>query len=291
MSEAQSIQWFPGHMARAKKQIEKSLKQVDAVAEIADARIPVSSRNPILEHIIQGKPRIILLNKRDMADPTATKQWVSFYQQKNIEAVDIDCKSGKGLGAFQPAVRKVLAPQIASWKQKGMTGRTIRVMVIGIPNVGKSSFINRLSHGSHAAVENRPGVTRSNQWFSIGKGFDLLDTPGVLWPKIEDKMVGEHLAFTGAVKDDILDLEDLASRLLELLCRLYPNAVRSRYKLGETDFSGMEDWQILQLVGKKRGMLVSGGEIDTERTSKMLLDEFRAGKIGRITLEQAGGVQ
>ncbi|ARP50300.1 MULTISPECIES: ribosome biogenesis GTPase YlqF [Caproicibacterium] len=291
MSEAQSIQWFPGHMARAKKQIEKSLKQVDAVAEIADARIPVSSRNPILEHIIQGKPRIILLNKRDMADPTATKQWVSFYQQKNIEAVDIDCKSGKGLGAFQPAVRKVLAPQIASWKQKGMTGRTIRVMVIGIPNVGKSSFINRLSHGSHAAVENRPGVTRSNQWFSIGKGFDLLDTPGVLWPKIEDKMVGEHLAFTGAVKDDILDLEDLASRLLELLCRLYPNAVRSRYKLGETDFSGMEGWQILQLVGKKRGMLVSGGEIDTERTSKMLLDEFRAGKIGRITLEQAGGVQ
>ncbi|MDD3261706.1 MAG: ribosome biogenesis GTPase YlqF [Oscillospiraceae bacterium] len=288
MSEAQSIQWFPGHMTRAKRQIEKSLKQVDAVAEIADARIPVSSRNPVLDRMIQQKPRIILLNKSDMADAAATKKWITFYREHGIEAIAVDCKSGKGLSTFQPAVHKVLVPQIAAWKQKGMVGRTIRVMVIGVPNVGKSSLINRLAHGNRAAVENRPGVTRSNQWFSIGKGLDLLDTPGVLWPKISDKAVGEHLAFTGAVKDDILDTESLAARLLELLCKLYPAAVCSRYKLGSTDFSGMEGWQILQLIGKKRGMLISGGEIDTERTAKMLLEEFRAGKIGRITLEQAG---
>ena len=217
MSEAQSIQWFPGHMTRTKRQIEKYLKQVDIVAEIVDARIPVSSRNPDLNRLIQNKPRIILLNKSDMADAVATKEWIAYYKQKNVKAIPVDCKSGKGMNAFQPTVKEVLALQIEAWKRKGMIGRTIRVMVVGVPNVGKSSLINKLSHGSHAAVEDRPGVTRANQWFPIGKGFDLLDTPGVLWPKFEDKIVGEHLAFTGAVKDDVVDTESLAARLLEIL--------------------------------------------------------------------------
>lgn len=289
MSEAQSIQWFPGHMTRTKRQIEKYLKQVDTVAEIVDARIPVSSRNPDLNRLIQNKPRVILLNKSDMADAAATKEWITYYQQQNVKAIPMDCKSGKGMNAFQPAVKEILAPRIEAWKRKGMVGRTIRVMVVGVPNVGKSSLINKLSHGNHAAVEDRPGVTRANQWFSIGKGFDLLDTPGVLWPKFDDKVVGEHLAFTGAVKDDVVDTEELAARLLELLCKLYPAALCARYKLDETGFTELAGWQILEQIGQKRGMLIPGGEIDMERASIMLLDEFRAGKIGRITLERTGG--
>lgn len=285
MSEAQSIQWFPGHMTKTRRQIEKSLKMVDAVAELIDARIPISSRNPILGELIQKKPRVILMNKSDMADPSATKKWIHFFEGQNIPAIALDCKSGKSLNEFIPLVKKVLAPQISVWQKKGMVGRTIRIMVVGVPNVGKSSLINRLSKSSKSNVEDRPGVTRSNQWFTIGKGFDLLDTPGVLWPKFEDKIVGEHLAFTGAVKDDILDTEQLASRLLELLGRLYPQQLCSRYKLDETDLQKLEGWNILQLVGKKRGMLISGGEIDTERASIMVLDEFRSAKIGRITLE------
>ena len=285
MSEAQSIQWFPGHMTQTRRQIEKSLKMVDAVAELIDARIPISSRNPILGELIQKKPRVILMNKSDMADPSATKKWIHFFEEQNIPAIALDCKSGKSLNEFIPLVKKVLAPQISAWQKKGMVGRTIRIMVVGVPNVGKSSLINRLSKSSKSNVEDRPGVTRSNQWFTIGKGFDLLDTPGVLWPKFEDKIVGEHLAFTGAVKDDILDTEQLASRLLELLVRIYPQKLCSRYKLNETDLQKLEGWKILQLVGKKRGMLISGGEIDTERASIMILDEFRSAKIGRITLE------
>lgn len=285
MSEAQSIQWFPGHMTKTRRQIEKSLKMVDAVAELIDARIPISSRNPILGELIQKKPRVILMNKSDMADPSATKKWIHFFEGQNIPAIALDCKSGKSLNEFIPLVKKVLAPQISAWQKKGMVGRTIRIMVVGVPNVGKSSLINRLSKSSKSNVEDRPGVTRSNQWFTIGKGFDLLDTPGVLWPKFEDKIVGEHLAFTGAVKDDILDTEQLASRLLELLVRIYPQELCSRYKLDETDLQKLEGWKILQLVGKKRGMLISGGEIDTERASIMILDEFRSAKIGRITLE------
>ncbi|MGW8114700.1 ribosome biogenesis GTPase YlqF [Caproicibacterium sp. NSD3] len=285
MSEAQSIQWFPGHMTKTRRQIEKSLKMVDAVAELIDARIPISSRNPILGELIQKKPRVILMNKSDMADPSATRKWIHFFEEQSTPAIALDCKSGKDLNQFIPLVKKVLAPQISAWQKKGMVGRTIRIMVVGVPNVGKSSLINRLSKSSKSNVEDRPGVTRSNQWFTIGKGFDLLDTPGVLWPKFEDKIVGEHLAFTGAVKDDILDTEQLASRLLELLVRFYPQNLCSRYKLDETDLQKLEGWKILQLVGKKRGMLIPGGEIDTERASIMVLDEFRSAKIGRITLE------
>lgn len=288
MSEAQSIQWFPGHMTKTKRQIEKSLKLVDVVAEIIDARIPISSRNPILNNLIQTKPRVILMNKSDMADPAQTSRWIEYYRSKGISALPIDCRTGKGLNNFIPLVKDVLSDRIAAWEAKGMVGRQIRVMVVGIPNVGKSSLINRLSKNSKANVEDRPGVTRSNQWFTIGKGFDLLDTPGVLWPKFDDKIVGERLAFTGAVKDDVLDTEQLAARLLEVLRDTYPNAMKQRYKMEELDLSELKGYELLELIGNKRGMLISGGETDTLRASIMLLDEFRSAKLGRITLEQVG---
>ena len=286
MSEPQSIQWFHGHMTKTKRQIEKTLKLVDAVAEIVDARVPVSSRNPILHKLIQGKPRVILLNKADMADPQHTARWIAYYKEKGITAIAVDCRSGKGMNQFIPTVRSVLKDKIASWERKGMVGRTIRVMVVGIPNVGKSSMINRLSKGSKAVVEDRPGVTRNNRWFTITKDFELLDTPGVLWPKFEDKTVGEHLAFTGAVKDAVVDVEQLAARLIETLRELYPNALTSRYKLDGLDLSVMQGYEILEAIGRSRGMLISGGEINTERAAIAVLDEFRGAKLRRITLEQ-----
>lgn len=284
MSEAQPIQWFPGHMTKTKRKIQESLKLIDAVAEIIDARVPVSSRNPDLDQLIQAKPRVILMNKCDMADPKETARWIEHFQKQGIAAIPLDCKSGKGLNAFIPKIRFILQDQIEKWEQKGMIGRTIRVMVVGIPNVGKSSFINRLAKGGKAKVEDRPGVTRGNQWFTIGKGFDLLDTPGVLWPKFDDPRVGEKLAFTGAVKDQIMDTEQLAARLLELLAAHYEEELKARFKIKE-DLSGIPGHELLELVGKKRGMLISGGEIDTERASIMVLDEFRGGKLGKITLE------
>jgi ribosome biogenesis GTPase A len=286
MSEAQSIQWFPGHMTKTKRQIEKTLKLVDAVAEIVDARIPVSSRNPILHKLIQGKPRVILLNKADMADPNQTARWIAYYKEKGITAIAVDCRSGKGMNQFIPTVRGVLKDKIAAWERKGMVGRTVRVMVVGIPNVGKSSMINRMAKGSKANVEDRPGVTRDNRWFTISKDFELLDTPGVLWPKFEDKLVGEHLAFTGAVKDTVVDVEHLASRLIEELRELYPDALTSRYKLENIDLSALQGYEILEEIGRSRGMLISGGEINTERAAIAVLDEFRGAKLGRITLEQ-----
>ncbi len=287
MSEAQSIQWFPGHMTKTRRQIEKSLKLVDAVAEIVDARIPVSSRNPVLDKIIQNKPRIVLLNKCDMADPVQTSRWIESYRAQSIAAIAIDCRTGKNLQGLIPAVRELLKDRIAAWNAKGMTGRVIRVMVVGVPNVGKSSLINKLSRNSKADVADRPGVTRSNQWFTIGKGFELLDTPGVLWPKFEDPEVGEHLAFTGAVKDDVVDTEHLASRLLEILAKKYPGPLKQRYKMDDADLDGKQGWEILETIGRKRGMLVSGGEVNTERAAAAVLDEFRGAKIGRITLEDA----
>lgn len=288
MSEAQSIQWFPGHMTKTKRQIEKSLKMVDVVAEIIDARIPVSSRNPVLSKLIENKPCVILMNKCDMADPAQTNRWVEYYKSQGIPALPIDCRTGKGLNGFIPLVKDVLSERIASWESKGMVCRQIRVMIVGIPNVGKSSLINRLAKNSKANVEDRPGVTRSNQWFTIGKGFDLLDTPGVLWPKFEDKVVGERLAFTGAVKDDVVDTEHLAARLLEVLRDCYQPAMKQRYKLENIDLSELKGFELLELIGKKRGMLVAGGETDIERASIMVLDEFRSAKLGRITLEQVG---
>ena len=285
MSQMQNIQWFPGHMTKTKRQITQSLKLVDAVAEIIDARIPISSRNPDLSQLIQNKPRVILMNKCDMANQSATQSWIEYYKKQNIPAIAVDCKSGKGLNSFMPAVKSVLSDKIEQWKSKGMVNPCIRTMIVGIPNVGKSSFINRISKQNKAKVEDRPGVTRGNQWYTISKGFELLDTPGVLWPKFDDQTVGERLAFTGAVKDQIMDIELLAVRLLELLNTIKPTEFFERFKITPSDTEGLTGYELLQLVGKKRGMLISGGEVNTERAAITILDEFRSAKLGRITLE------
>lgn len=278
-----NIQWFPGHMTKTKRKIQASLPLVDMVVEIIDARIPVSSRNPDLDTLVAGKPRVIILNKTDIADEKATDEWIRMFQQAGGAALGMDCKSGRGVNAFSPAVRRVLAEQIARWKEKGMVSRPIRMMIAGIPNSGKSSFINRLSHGGKAKVEDRPGVTRGNQWYVTAEGYQMLDTPGVLWPKFEDQTVAQHLAYTGAIRDEVLDSEELACGLLGILASRYPENLRERYKL--TGDLPEDRWELLQQIGRKRGMLVSGGEVNTERAAVMLLDEFRGGKIGRITLE------
>lgn len=285
MSEMQNIQWFPGHMTKTKRQIQASLKLVDAVAEILDARIPLSSKNPDLQKLIQNKPKVVLLNKCDMANLTATSRWIDYYASQGITAIAVDCKSGKGLNKFAPAVNNVLSERRERLKAKGMVNPMLRIMIVGIPNVGKSSFINRVAKQNRAKVEDRPGVTRGNQWYSIAKNIEMLDTPGVLWPKFDDKIVGERLAFTGAVKDQILDTELLAVRLLDFLRSLKPADFIARFKLEDIDLDAIDSYELLNVIGKKRGMLISGGEINTERAAIMLLDEFRSGKLGRITLE------
>lgn len=289
MSEMQTIQWFPGHMTKTKRQIQSSLKLVDAVAEIIDARIPVSSRNPDIAKLVQNKPRVILLNKCDMANQTATKMWIDYFKKQNLVAIPVDCKSGRSLDKFAPAVNTVMSHKIARLKEKGMVNPTIRIMIVGIPNVGKSSFINKMVKKNRAKVEDRPGVTRGNQWYTIAKNLEMLDTPGVLWPKFDDKTVGEHLAFTGAVKDQILDIELLAVRLLDFIKELKPADFITRFKLENEDIENIDSYELLKMIGKKRGMLVSGGEIDTERAAIMLLDEFRSAKLGRITVEMPQG--
>lgn len=289
MSNTQNIQWFPGHMTKTKRQIQANLKLVDAVAEIIDARIPVSSCNPDLNKMIQNKPRVILLNKCDMANATATKMWIDHYKKQGITAVAVDCKSGRGLNRFPSAVDAVMSDKINRLKSKGMKNPTMRIMIVGIPNVGKSSFINRISRQTKAKVEDRPGVTRGNQWFTISKNLEMLDTPGVLWPKFDDKIVGEHLAFTGAVKDQVLDIELLAVRLLDFLKQLKPAEFITRFKLEDEDWVSMDSYDLLHLIGKKRGMLMSGGAVNTERAAITLVDEFRAAKLGRITVEMPNG--
>lgn len=289
MAEIQSIQWFPGHMAKTRRKIQEDLKLVDIVAEILDARVPKSSSNPVLREIIQRKPKVVLLNKSDMADPAQTSKWVSYYASQGEKAIPLESKTGREVNSFYPAIREVLKPQIEAWERKGMVGRPIRVMVVGIPNVGKSSFINRMIRGGAAGkaeVQDRPGVTRQNRWFTVGKGFELLDTPGVLWPKFEDPIVGQHLAFTGAVRDEVLDIEGLAASLLELLLELYPNAINTRYKTDISPEDHLPGHELLERVGRKRGMLISGGEVNTERAAITVLDEYRGGKLGRITLER-----
>ncbi len=285
MAQVQNIQWFPGHMTKTKRKIQASLKLVDIVAEIIDARIPVSSHNPDLDKLIQGKPRIVLMNKCDMADRAQTDRWVEYYRKKNIVGIPVDCKTGKGLNRFIPTVRDVLSDKIEKWEAKGMRNRSIHIMVVGIPNVGKSSFINKMAKKDSARVEDRPGVTRGNQWFSIGQGMELLDTPGVLWPKFDDPEVGEKLAFTGAVKDQVMDTELLAFRLLEVMCRFPTQQFIERFKLQNVDLESVEAYDLLELIARKRGMLMSGGRVDTERASVMILDEYRSAKLGKITLE------
>lgn len=285
MSEMQNIQWFPGHMTKTKRQIQASLKLVDAVAEIIDARIPVSSRNPDLDSIIQNKPRVVLMNKCDMADPSSTQKWINYFKNNGIVAIPIDCKTGRGINKFVSSVNEVLKEKIEKQKAKGLLNPTVRVMIVGIPNVGKSTFINRISKNRKAKAEDKPGVTRGNQWFTINKGFEVLDTPGVLWPKFEDKIVGERLAFTGAVKDQIMDTELLAMRLLDFL-KVEKNPIFvERFKLQNEQIEDIESYELLELIGRKRGMLISGGEIDTERAAIMLLDEYRSAKLGKYTFE------
>lgn len=282
-SQKQTVQWFPGHMAKTRRQIKESLRLVDAVTELRDARVPMSSRNPELSELIAGKPHIVLLNKCDMADDNATKKWLSHLKEQGLHALAVDCRTGKGLNAYAPLIREVLREKIESNEAKGMAGRPLRVMVVGIPNTGKSSFINRMAGRNRAKVADKPGVTRQNNWFVIGNGIELLDTPGVLWPKFEDPRVGDKLAFIGSVKDEVLDPELLACRLLDVMARDYPDRLKERYKL--PDFSDLESYELLELIGRKRGMLISGGEINTERAAITLLDEYRGGKLGKITME------
>lgn len=283
-NQKQTVQWFPGHMAKTRRMIKESLSLVDGVVELRDSRIPLSSTNPELNELIGNKPKIILLNKADLSDEKITAEWLSFYKSKGIPAIAVDCRSGKGLNLFRHTVNEVLSDKIKSNNEKGMVGRALRLMVVGIPNTGKSSFINRMAKGGKAKVEDRAGVTRHNQWYVIGDKIELLDTPGVLWPKFEDPDVGYKLAFTGGIKDDILDIEELAVKLLEILSKNYTHMLQERYKLN--GFSDMTGYELLEYIGKKRGMLISGGEVDTLRAATMLFDELRGGKLGKISFER-----
>ncbi len=282
----QTVQWFPGHMAKTRRLIKESLSQVDAVTEILDARMPESSRNPELHELIGNKPLIVLFNKCDVADEKATKRWLDFYRKKSVAALAVDCKSGNGLNKYIPLMREVLKDRIAANEAKGMAGKPLRIMVVGIPNTGKSSFINKMAGRNRAQVADKAGVTRHSQWFAIGGGIELLDTPGVLWPKFDDPKVGDKLAFIGSVKDDVFDTETLAVRLLETLKSDYADRLSERYKI--TDFDDLQAYELLEAIGRKRGMIIKGGEVDTLRASVMLLDEYRGGKLGRITLDAIG---
>lgn len=278
------IQWYPGHMAKTRRLMRESLPLIDAVCELVDARVPESSRNPDLDGIIGSKPRIVLLNKCDLADERATARKIKELAERGVTALPVDCRSGKGLEKFEPAVREVLKDKIKANADKGMAGKPLRVMVVGIPNTGKSSFINRMAGKYRAKVADKPGVTRGNQWFAIGSGIELLDTPGVLWPKFEDPQVGLKLAFIGSIKETTLDIQELAVSLLSVMQRNYPDRLEQRYKVaGVQDVQ--EPYELLEMIAAKRGMLLRKGEYDTERAAVMLLDEYRSGKLGKITLD------
>lgn len=283
-----NIQWYPGHMAKTRRQMLENLKNIDIVCEVVDARIPMVSRNPDMDEIAESKPRMIILNRIDLADPEQTRRWAAYFRAKGWAVLETDSQHGKGTERFASAAREVLVDKIAQWNEKGQTGRAVRVMVVGIPNVGKSTFINRILGRKSAKAADKPGVTRGSQWFRVGDGIDLLDTPGILWPKFDDERTGLLLASTGAVKDDILDVETLACKLFEILAVRAPETIVNRYKLTlpepeeEIDFLG---YTLLEQAGKKRGFMMRGGEIDTERMARVFLDEYRGGVLGRITLE------
>ncbi|MBR3569709.1 MAG: ribosome biogenesis GTPase YlqF [Oscillibacter sp.] len=286
-----NVQWYPGHMAKTRRLISERLRQVDAVCEILDARIPASSRNPDVNELTAGKPRPIVLNRADQADASATARWAEHFRAQGFAVLVADAKSGRGAGKFAAAVRGLLADKLKAYADKGQSGRVVRVMVLGIPNVGKSTFINRVAGRNVAKAEDRPGVTRSGQWVPVGKSLELLDTPGILWPKFEDETVGLHLAFTGAVKDEILDTETLGCHFMAYLAEAAPERLKEAYKLpalperGASEDTVAYGFRLLQAAGRGRGFLISGGEIDTERTAKILLDEYRSGKLGRLTPE------
>ena len=284
---SEHIQWFPGHMAKTRRLITENLKNVHIIIEVLDARVPVSSRNPELRKMTGDKPTILLLNKASLADPKKNKEFVKLYTDAHTVCILCDCVTGEGLNKLPEAIRTVLKDRVERYEEKGQAGRHLRAMVVGVPNVGKSTLINRMSGGIKAKAENRPGVTRNKQWVTTKIGIDLLDMPGVLWPKFEDQTIGENLAFTGAIRDDILDIEHLALKLVKRLRDLYPAELSARYKLAETDgWRDMTELQLIQLIGKKRGCLIPGGVVDTERVSNLLIDEFRAAKIGRMTIDQ-----
>lgn len=278
-----TIQWFPGHMAKTRRMMVENLKLVDAVVEVTDARIPRSSRNPEMDSLVGRKPRIVVLNKCDAADDAVTSQWIESYKNIGVPAIATDCRSGKNVAKILPLVKNVLEDDIKRWSERGMTGRSIRLMIVGIPNVGKSSLINRLVGSKRAKVEDRPGVTKGKQWVSVSNDIELLDMPGVLWPKFEDKDVGLSLAFTGAVKDDIMDMEMLACEFITRLRSIDSGVLKQRYNVDVSE--DMTSYEVLEAIGRRRGFLISGGEINTERAAIILMDEFRSGKLGRISLE------
>ena len=299
-----NIQWYPGHMTKTRRQMEEDIKFVDLVAELVDARIPVSSRNPDIDALCGNKPRLIVLNRADQADPAATARWSARFREQGVSVLETDARTGKGVNRFSAAVREALAEKIAAWQARGQVGRPVRAMVVGVPNVGKSTFINQVARRKSAKAGDRPGVTRGRQWVAVDSGLDLLDTPGILWPRFEDQRTGLHLAFTGAVKDEVMDTETLACHLMEELALRYPQALESRYKLaipprtgeeaglaglaGPAGLAGLEyGYALLERAAGQRGFLISGGEADTERMARILLDEFRGGKLGRFTLEEA----
>ena len=282
MSEQMNIQWYPGHMTKTRRQIEADLKQVDAVCEIVDARIPMSSRNPDIDSICGSKPRIIVLNRMDLADPNATGRWKTYFKNKGMAVIATDCKTKRGIADFNPAARIACAEKLERDSARGMN-RPLRVMIVGIPNVGKSTLINQISGRKGAKAENRPGVTRGKQWVTVDSTLQLLDTPGILWPKFEDPEVGMMLAYTGAVKEGVIDIEELSCRLMELLNKFYPETLKERYKVEAP--MGTPGWELLEMAGRNRGYLMARAEVNLERMAKVLMDEFRSGKLGKFTLE------
>ncbi len=284
MTEKMNIQWFPGHMTKAQRMIEENMKIVDAVCEIIDARIPYSSRNPDIDRLSGTKPRLVILNRVDQADPAVTLLWRNYFKSQGLYVLETDCKSGKGVNGFAEAIRFVLKDKIEAFAAKGQAGKPIRAMILGIPNVGKSTFINKVAKRKAAKASDKPGVTRGKQWITIDAGLELLDTPGILWPRFDSQEVGECLAFTGAIRDEIMDRETLAANLMVKLRELYPQSLEQRYKfVPDPDSTGLE---LLEAAARKRGFIVSKGECDLERMSAVLLDEFRDGRLGRISLER-----
>ena len=278
-----NIQWYPGHMTKTRRQMEEDLRLVDAVCEILDARIPVSSRNPDIDTLCGKKPRMVVLNRIDMADSAMTRRWADFFKSRGMAVIQTDCKTRRGISSFASTVRALLSEKLARYAEKGQVGRPLKIMVVGIPNVGKSTFINQIAGRKGAKAENRPGVTRGKQWVNVDTSLLLLDTPGILWPKFDDPQVGLHLAFTGAVKDDVMDVESLACSLMQMLAVRYPDALRARYGIEIPEEP--DGYELLQAAGKRRGFLMSGGEINTERMAKVLLEEYRSCKLGTFTLE------
>lgn len=287
--QVDNLSWFPGHMTKTRRMITAEIKNMDAVCEILDARIPLSSRNPDVDELTAGKPRLVVLNRVDQADPGETRRWAAYFRGKGYAVLEANAKGGAGTAQFAAAVRELLRDKLAAWADRGQVGRTVRVMVLGIPNVGKSTFINRVAHRKTARAEDRPGVTRSKQWVPVDSTLELLDTPGILWPRFDDPEVGKRLAFTGAIKDDVVDMEELACCLMDYLSRRYAPVLAERYKIEvEPEDSG---YDLLEKAGRKRGFLMRGAQVDTQRMARVLLDEFRGGKLGRFTLETVEDAQ